>query len=140
MDYLLQNSVWRGDSEGFHFAVEVAAFESERRGSLGHVPAVFLQLAKNELAFVGVARFVKRRIRMMRAFGNTAKQLRREVVRFNARLRANDDQPLHEIAKFTDITRPGITEQHFHGGIAEFARFLAVRGAELPQKIVRQRG
>src|SRR5215472_8348511 len=27
MDYLLQSSVRRGDSEGFHFAVEVAAFD-----------------------------------------------------------------------------------------------------------------
>lgn len=48
-----------GDAEGFHFAVEVGAFEAEGGGGLGHVPAVFLELAEDEFAFVGTASFVQ---------------------------------------------------------------------------------
>src|SRR5260370_26619806 len=36
------------------------------RGRLRHVPAIFLQLAQNEFALVGAARFVQRGIRMLR--------------------------------------------------------------------------
>src|SRR2546430_11319341 len=49
-----------GDSQGFHFAVEVAALEPKGCGGLCHIPAVFLQLAKNKLAFISAAGFVKR--------------------------------------------------------------------------------
>jgi len=30
-----------GDAEGFHFAVEVGAFEAESAGGAGHIPAIF---------------------------------------------------------------------------------------------------
>ena len=49
-----------GDAEGFHLAIQVAAFEAESRRGLGHVPAVFLELAQDELAFVSAAGFMKR--------------------------------------------------------------------------------
>jgi len=39
--------VWGGDAEGFHFAVEVGAFEADGGGGLGHVPAIFLEFPQN---------------------------------------------------------------------------------------------
>src|SRR5579859_250974 len=77
---------------------------------------------------------------MMRAFGNASKQFGWKVVRLDARLRADDDEPFHKIPQFADISRPGIAQQNFHGGVAEFPGLLAVARAELPQEIVRQRG
>src|SRR5437762_13093434 len=113
-----------GDSQGFHFAVEVAALEPKGCGGLCHIPAVFLQLAKNKLAFVSAAGFVKGRIWMMRAFGKASKQFRWKVVRLDACLGADDDQRLHEVRKLTDISGPGIAEQNFDGSIAECAGLL----------------
>ena len=49
-----------GNSEGFHFAVEMAALEAEGRRGLRHVPTVFLELAQDELALVGAARLMQR--------------------------------------------------------------------------------
>jgi hypothetical protein len=65
------------DSERFHFAVEVAAFEAEGGGRLSHIPAVLFELAKDELALIRTAGFVERRVGMVRAFGNTAKEFGR---------------------------------------------------------------
>ena len=101
-------SVRSGDPKRFHLAVEVAAFEAECGSRLRHVPAVFLQLSQNEFPFVGTARFVQRRIRMLGTLGGSAEEFGRQVMRFNARLRANDHEALHEIAQFANISRPVI--------------------------------
>src|SRR5215831_229534 len=112
----------------------MAALETERSGGLRHVPAVLLQLAENEFTFISAACFVKRGIGMMRTLGDAAKEFGGEVVRLDARLGTNDDQALHEIPKFANVSRPGIEKQNLHGCFTELACFLAVRRAELPEK------
>src|SRR5438270_13870386 len=77
---------------------------------------------------------------MMRAFGHTSKKLRRKMMRFDAHLGTHDDKPLHEVPKFANIARPRIAKQDFPSSLAEFAGFFAIGRAELPQKVVRQRG
>src|SRR5258708_29401033 len=77
---------------------------------------------------------------MLGAFRHAAKNLRRQVVRLDARLRANNDQSLDEVAKLADVSRPRVPQQNLHGGIGELARSLAVRGAELVQEIPGQDG
>src|SRR5437762_4649481 len=70
-----------GDAEGFHFAVEVGAFEADGVGGLRHVPAIFLELAENEFAFVGAAGFVERAVRLLGAFDDTAEKFGRKMMR-----------------------------------------------------------
>src|SRR5713226_4209642 len=118
----------------------MAALEAQSRGRLRHVPAIFLQLAQNEFALVGAARFVQRGIRMLRALGHPAEQLWRQVVRLDACLRADDHQAFDQIAQFADVPRPGMAQQNVHRGVAEFARFLSVGGAELVQEMSRENG
>src|SRR5258707_6026954 len=77
---------------------------------------------------------------MLGAFRHAAKNLRRQVVRLDARLRANNDQAVDEVAKLADVSRPRVPQQNLHGGIGELARSLAVRGAELVQEIPGQDG
>src|ERR1700753_3230356 len=60
------------------------------------------------------------------------------MMRLDARLRANDDEALDEIAQLADVAGERIAHQDFHRGIAEFARALSVGGAELVQKIFRE--
>src|SRR5216110_639105 len=77
---------------------------------------------------------------MMGAFRYSAEELGRKVMRLNARLRANNDQPLDKVAQFADISRPGIANKNFGSGIAELTQFLSVGGTEFPQEIPGQRG
>ena len=83
-----------GDAEGFHFAVEVGAFEADGVGGLRHVPAIFLKLTEDEFAFVGAAGFVQRAIRLLCAFDHATKKFRRKMVWLDADLGANNDQTL----------------------------------------------
>ena len=88
----IAGSVGGGDAEGFHFAVEVGAFEADGGGGLRHVPAVFLELAENEFAFVGASGFVQGAVGLLGAFHHAAEKFRREMMRLDANLRADDDQ------------------------------------------------
>ena len=90
----IAGSVWGGDAEGFHFAVEVGAFEADGGGGLRHVPAVFLELAENEFAFVGAAGFVQGAVGLLGAFDDAAEKFGRKMMRLDANLRADDDQAL----------------------------------------------
>src|SRR6267142_5296546 len=117
----------------------MAPFEAQRGGRLRHVPAVFLKLAENEFALVGAARFVQSGIELLRTLGYAAEKLRRQVVRLDARLRAHNHQPLHEVSQFAHIPRPRKAQQDFHRRITEFPHFLSVGGAEFAQKISRER-
>ena len=118
----------------------MAAFESESGGCLRHVPAIFLQLAQDELAFVGAARLVQRGVGLLRTLGDSAEKLGGEMMRLDTCLWANDDQPFDKVAQLAHIPRPGIADQYFHRGIAEFARLLSVFGAEFIQEITRDGG
>src|SRR5690242_13318636 len=62
------------------------------------------------------------------------------MVRLDARLRADDDETLDEIAQFADVAGPGIADEDFHGGVAELARLLAVFGAEFCEEVARKSG
>src|SRR5215469_11473801 len=124
-----------GDAQRFHFAVEVRAFEADGVGGLRHVPAVFLQLAQDELAFIGAACFVKRAVRLMRGFDDAAEKFRREMVGLDADLRADNDQALDQIPEFADVAGPGITEKNFKRAVREFARALAVSGAKFVEEV-----
>src|ERR1700687_1764148 len=128
------------DSQRLHLAVEVAAFQAKSRGRLGHVPAMLLQFPQYEFPLVGAACLMQRRVRMVRAFRGAAEEFGREVMRLDARLGANDDKPLDEVSQFSNITRPGIADKDFHGGVTELARFLSVGRAEFAQEISCQRG
>src|SRR6202030_2489634 len=123
------------DSQRFHLAVEVAAFQAEGCCRLRHVPAVLLQFPQYKFPLVGAARFVQRRVRMVGAFRGAAKEFGREVMRLDARLRANDDEPLDEVSQFANISRPGVADKDFHGRVAQLARFLSVGRAEFAQEI-----
>ena len=52
-------SLRRGNAQGFHLAVKMAALEAECRSRLRHVPAMLLQLAEDELPFIRTTRFVQ---------------------------------------------------------------------------------
>ena len=82
----------RSDAEGFHFAVEVAALEPQGECGLCHVPPMFLQFPQNEFAFISAAGLVQCGIRLLRTLCDASEQLGREMVWFDARLRADDDQ------------------------------------------------
>src|ERR1700694_1182332 len=84
-------SIRRGDPQTLHLAVEMSALETERGSRLCHVPAIFLQFAQNELSLVGAARFMQRRVGMLRALCDAAEKLWGQVVRLYSRLRANDN-------------------------------------------------
>src|SRR5882762_11026308 len=129
-----------GDSQGFHFAVEVAAFQAQSSGCLRHVPTVLLQFAQNEFALVGAARFMQRGVRMVRAFGGATKELGRQMMRFNPCLGAHNHQPFDEVAQLTDISRPRIANEDFHRRVAELPRLLGVSRTEFSQEISGQRG
>src|SRR5258708_25475796 len=75
----------------------------------------------------------------MRAYGCAAEKLRWKVMRLDARLWADDDQPLDEIAQLADITRPGIANKNFHGGAAELAWLLCVGRTEFAKEVFCQR-
>ena len=124
-----------GDAEGFHFAVEVGAFQADGGGGLRHVPAIFLEFAQDKFAFVGAAGFVQRAVGLLRAFDDAAKKFGRQMVRLDADLRADDDQALDEIAQFAHVSGPGIAQQNFQSAVAEFARFFAVSGAEFIEEM-----
>src|SRR5580704_920773 len=118
----------------------MAPLQAERRGGLRHIPAVLLQLSQDKLPLVSAACFMQRRIRMMKALRNAAKQFRGKVVRLDAWLGADNHQPLNKIAEFTHVARPRVADQNFHGGIAKLAIFLGIGRAELLQEIPGQRG
>src|SRR6266481_1813057 len=128
-------SIRRGNAERLHFAVEVAALEAQSRCRLRHVPAVFLQLAQNKFPLIGAACFVKRGIRVLRTLRHAAKDFGWEMVRLNARLRANNDQALDKVPQLANVSRPRVPQQDLHGGIAVLARSFAVCGAELVQEM-----
>ena len=64
---------------------------------MGHVPAMFLELAEDELALVGAARFMQGRIGVLRAFGDTAEEFGGQLVGFDELLRADDDEELVKV-------------------------------------------
>src|SRR5712672_139597 len=97
-----------GDAQRFHFTVEVTAFKAQRGGSLRHVPAIFLQLAQNKFTLIGAARFVQRGVWLLRTLRHAAKNLGRQMVWLDARLWANNNQALDQIAKLTNISGPGM--------------------------------
>src|SRR5438093_12765550 len=76
---------------------------------------------------------------MMGAFRHSAEKLGRKVMRLDAGLRANNDQPLDKISQFADISWPGIANKNFGSGIAALTQFLSVGGTEFPQEIPGQR-
>src|SRR5712691_9641370 len=115
-----QVSVRGSDPQRLHFAVEVAAFQAKSFGCLRHVPAMLLQFPQYEFPLIGAAGLMQRRVRMVRAFRGAAEEFGREVMRLNARLGADDDEPLDEVS--------------------ELANFLSVGRAEFAQKISCQRG
>src|SRR5271165_4369130 len=55
-------------------------------------------------------------------------------MRLDTRLRADDHQAFYQIAQFTDIAGPGITQQNFHCRVAKLAGLLSILRAELIQK------
>src|SRR6266550_4941219 len=128
------------DSQRLYFAVEVAALQAKSRGRLRHVPAMLLQFPQYEFPLVGAAGLMQRRVRMVRAFRGAAEEFGRKVMRLDARLGADDDEPLDEVSQFANISRPGVADENFHGGVAELARFLSVGRAEFAQEISCQRG
>src|SRR6202165_886080 len=138
---LVRQVLVRGsDPQGFHLAVEVAALQAESRSRLRHVPAMLLQFPQYEFPLVGAAGFMQRRIRMVGTFRGAAEEFGREMMRLDARRGTNDDEPLDEVSQFSNITRPGVADEDFHGGVAELARFLSVGRAEFAQEISGQRG
>src|SRR6266480_5072450 len=106
------------DPQRLHFAVEMAAFQAKSCGCLRHVPAMLLQFPQYEFTLVGAAGLMQRRVRMVRAFRGAAEELGREVMRLNARLGADDDEPLDEVSELANISRPGVADEDFHGGVA----------------------
>ena len=56
---------------------------------------------------------MKRAVGLVRAFDNTTEKLRRQVVRFDPDLRADDDQPLDQIAQLAHVAGPWITKKNF---------------------------
>src|ERR1700719_909048 len=87
------------DSQRFHLAVEVAAFQAEGCCRLRHVSAVLLQFPQYKFPPVGAARFMKGGVGTVGASGGAAKESGRDVMRLDALLRQNDDKPLDEVSQ-----------------------------------------
>src|SRR6267378_7138554 len=62
------------------------------------------------------------------------------MVRLDARLRTNNNQALHQIAKLANISRPRMPQQNFHRRVSQLARLLSISGAELIQEVFGQNG
>src|SRR5882762_128757 len=62
------------------------------------------------------------------------------MVRLDARLRANNNQALHQIAKLAYVSRPRMPQQNFHRRVSQLARLLSISGAELVQEVFGQNG
>src|SRR4051794_972665 len=75
---------------------------------------------------------------MLGAFRDATEQLRRKVMRLDFCLWADDHQPLDQVAEFANISWPWMPQQDFQGGLAQFARLLAILGAELIQEVARE--
>src|SRR5579864_6983613 len=118
----------------------MAALQAQSRCSLRHVPAIFLEFAQNEFAFIRAARFVQRGIGMLRTLGDAAKQLRRKMVRFDARLWADNHQALDQIAQLTHVAGPRVAQQNVHRRVAEFTCLLAIRRTKFSKKMSRENG
>ena len=116
----------------------MAALETQCLRRLSHIPAIFFQLAQHEFALVGGPRLLQAFVRFLRALGRAAEYFRRQMMRFDPRRRANDDEPFDQIFQFAHIPGPGITQQHIDSGRAEFLLFLAVFLAEGAQEMRRQ--
>src|SRR5713101_1620443 len=77
---------------------------------------------------------------MVRAIGDAAEKLGREMVRLDALLRRHDDEALDEVAQLANVTGPGIAEKDFHRGLADFLAAASVSGAEFSEEVARERG
>ena len=128
---------WRNPQRA-HLAIQMASFQAQRLGGLGHVPPVFFQFSQNELAFVRGTRLLQALIWLHRTSRRAAEQFRRQMVRLDLRRRAHDHQSLHQILQLTHVSRPRIAEQHFHGCRAELLRLLPVLRAKCVQEMRRQ--
>src|SRR5882762_4181552 len=60
--------------------------------------------------------------------------------RFSCRLRKNNNQALHQIAKLAYVSRPRMPQQNFHRRVSQLARLLSISGAELVQEVFGQNG
>jgi len=116
------------------------AFEADGGGSLGHVPAILLELSEDEFALVGAAGFVERAVGLVSAFDHAAEKFGWKVVGLDAYLRTDDDQALNEVTQFANVAGPGVTEEDFERAVTEFARFLAVAGAEFIEEMTSENG
>src|SRR5882724_11264250 len=83
---------------------------------------------------------MKRAVGLVRAFDNAAEELGRQVVRFDTDLRADDDQPLDQIAQLAHVAGPWIAKKNFKCTFAEFASFFSVSGTEFIQEMASQDG
>ena len=102
-----------GYAQGLHLAVEVRAFQADSVGGLRHVPAVFLKFTQDKFAFVGAARFVEGAVGLVCGFDDAAEEFRREMVRLDAHLWADDDETLDQITKFAHVAGPGVAQKDF---------------------------
>src|ERR1700688_4426310 len=55
-------------------------------------------------------------------------------------LRADNHQAFDQIAQLTHVTGPRVAQQNVHRGVSELAGLLAIRRAELVQKMARENG
>ncbi len=119
-----------GDVEGFHFAVEVAAFEAEEFGGAADVVAGFFEFLVDEVAFVGVAGFLQG-AELFGGAGAGALGKRGQVLALNAEdAGIEDEDAFDEIAEFADVAGPVVLGEGFEGFVADFNAGTAVLTAE----------
>src|SRR5262245_9527552 len=76
----------------------------------------------------------------MCGFDNATEKLGRKMMRFDAYLRAHDNEAFDEVAEFADVTGPRIAQQDFERSIGKFAGTLAISGAEFVEEMAREDG
>src|SRR5215204_3842309 len=117
---LILASARRHDPERPHFAIQIAALDTEHFRGSRHVPLLRRQCAQDVLLFEFVARIVQRRNRRCRGHRRVRRRddtvlEKRQIARRHAISRHHDHQALDEIAQFADVSRPWVALQRGDG-------------------------
>ncbi len=130
------------DAEGFHFAVEVGAFEAEGLGGAGDVAHAAVEFFEDVVALVGFAS-LQEGGELFATVGATvgggaavgALDEHGEVLGFDALdFGIEDEDALHDVAELADVAGPVVGLEGGEGGVGDFYVGAAVLLAELGEE------
>ncbi len=126
------------DAEGFHFAVEVGAFEAEGLGGPGDVAHAAVEFFEDVVALVGFASLQEGGELFATVGGGAAVgslHEHGEVLGFDALdFGIEDEDALHDVAELADVAGPVVGLEGGEGGVGDFYVGAAVLLAELGEE------